>query len=104
MIGKTLKNAVFILTLRCDEASRLISQTQDAPLNRVERLALSLHLLSCRVCRKFKRQVKLMRNVLDKLADPQVYAAMASSLLDETQSQALRRKLSKKLHENLDSM
>ena len=104
MIGKTLKYVVFILTLRCDQASRLISQVQDAPLNKAERLALRLHLVSCRVCRTYKRQLKLMRETLDELTDPKIYATMASSLLDEAQSQALRKRLSKKLQENLDSM
>lgn len=104
MIWKTLKNTVFILTLRCDQASRLISLSQETPLNRPEELALSLHLLSCRVCRKYKRQLKLMREVLGKLVEPRVYANMASALIDEAQSRALRARLGKKLRENLDSL
>jgi len=104
MLWKTLKNVVFILTLRCDQASRLISHSQEAPLNRAEQLALAFHLLICRVCRKYQRQLKLMRDVLGRLAEPGLYSTMASSLLDQAQSRALRRRLSKRIRENLDSM
>jgi hypothetical protein len=103
MIWETLKNVVFILTLRCDQASRLISHSQETPLNRAEQLALSFHLLICRVCRKYKRQLKLMRDVLGRLAEPGLYSSMASSLLDQAQSRALRERMSKKLRENMDS-
>ena len=104
MVWNTLKNIVFIVTLRCDQSSRLISHSQEAPLNRVERLALFFHVLGCRMCRKYRKQLKLMRDVLARLADPQLYTTMASSLLDESQSLALRKRISKKLRDHLDSM
>ncbi|MHC4074098.1 MAG: anti-sigma factor family protein [Planctomycetota bacterium] len=90
--------------MRCDQASRLISHSQEAPLNKAERWALSFHLLICRMCRKYKKQLKLMRNILGRLAEPQVYEAVASFLLDEEQSRKLRGRISKKIRENLDSM
>jgi hypothetical protein len=104
MVRKTLKNIVFILTLRCDQASRLISFSQEAPLNKAERVALSFHLLICRVCRKYKKQLKLMRDILAKLRESQLYDIMASSLLTKEQSKALKSRISKKIRENLDSM
>ena len=104
MVRKTLKNIVFILTLRCDQASRLISFSQEAPLNKAERLALSFHLLICRVCRKYKKQLKLMRDILAKLKESRLYDIVASSLMTEEQSKALRGRISKKIRENLDSM
>jgi hypothetical protein len=104
MVRKTLKNIVFILTLRCDQASRLISVSQEAPLNRVERWALYLHLLICRVCPRFRKQLKLMRDVLGTLSEPGRYDDIAPSLLTEEQSEALQARISKKIRENLDSM
>jgi hypothetical protein len=104
MVRKTLKNIVFILTLRCDQASRLISFSQEAPLNKAERLALSFHLLICRVCRKYKKQLKLMRDILAKLTESRLYDIVVSSMLTEEQSKALRGRISKKIRENLDSM
>jgi hypothetical protein len=103
MVRKTLKNIVFILTLRCDQASRLISYSQEAPLNIAERWALSFHLLICKMCRKYKKQLKLMRDVLGRLTESRLYEIVASSLLTEEQSQALRSRISKKIREKLDS-
>jgi hypothetical protein len=104
MIWKSLKTIGFILTLRCDQASRLLSLAQESPLNRAERLALSLHLLICRVCRKYRRQLALMRNVLARLTQSEAYDDMSSSLLDEGQSHALQERLSRNLHKKLDSL
>jgi hypothetical protein len=95
---------VFILTLRCDQASRLISFSQEASLNKAERVALSFHLLICRMCRNYKKQLKLMRDILAKLRESRLYDIMASSLLTKEQSKALKSRISKKIRENLDSM
>jgi len=104
MVRKTLKNIVFILTLRCDHASRLLSYSQEAPLNRAERWALYFHLLICRMCRKYKKQLKLMRDILAKLTESRLYDIVAPSLMTEEQAQALQGRISKKIRENLDSM
>lgn len=45
-----------------------------------------------------------MRNILGRLIEPQLYKTMAHSLLDEEQAKALRRRISKKILENLDYM
>jgi hypothetical protein len=104
MVRKTLKNIVFIMTLRCDQASRLISISQEAPLNKVERSALFLHLLICRVCPKFKKQLKLMRDVLGGLSEPHLYDEIAPYMLNEEQTGELQGRISKKIREKLDSM
>lgn len=89
--------------MRCDQASQLISNSQERQLNRPERCALSFHLLICRVCRKYKKQLKFMRNILLRLKEPQLYYETASSLVDEKQSREMRGRISKKIHEKLDS-
>jgi len=104
MARKTLKNIVLILTMRCDQASRLISHCQEAPLGGAEKCALSFHLMICRMCRKYKSQLKLMRDVLQRLIEPKLYDEKASSLLNEEQSRAMRMRISQKIRENLDSL
>ena len=47
--------------LNCKEATALMSQAQDRPLGRVERLRLRLHLLFCRGCRRFNAQMTFLR-------------------------------------------
>ena len=50
-----------ILTLRCEAASELASREMDGPLSRLEGLALWGHLLACASCRRFRRQIRLLR-------------------------------------------
>jgi hypothetical protein len=47
--------------LSCKDASRLQSQAQDRRLSFTERFGLRLHLLICDNCRRFARQLKLIR-------------------------------------------
>lgn len=47
--------------LSCREASELMSQELDRPLGWSERIGLRLHLLVCRGCSNFRRQMDFMR-------------------------------------------
>jgi predicted anti-sigma-YlaC factor YlaD len=53
-----------ILSLRCEAASELASRELDEPLPGLERVALWGHLLACRSCRRFRRQIRLIRESL----------------------------------------
>jgi predicted anti-sigma-YlaC factor YlaD len=90
MDREILKNILRILTLTCDQAAQLMSQAQDIHLNRLERWALSVHLLICKFCRKYNRQLKLLRAVLTRMADSRTYDDVVM--------------LTKKIQKNLDSM
>jgi hypothetical protein len=70
-----------ILTLSCDESSHLLSDSSDRRLNRVERLALRLHLVTCRNCRRFRRQLQLFREAIDRLVDGTVPESPAAASL-----------------------
>ena len=50
--------------LSCKEATRLLSQAQDRPLNYAERIKLRLHLGVCIACTRFSRQLAFMRDAL----------------------------------------
>lgn len=50
-----------ILTLHCDESTRIISEGLDRRLTFAERWAVRLHYLSCWSCRRFRRQLNLLR-------------------------------------------
>lgn len=52
------------LKLNCREATGLVLQGEDRPLAWGERLSLRMHLLICRACPRFVRQVALMRGAL----------------------------------------
>ncbi len=45
----------------CRDISLLVSRSLDARLSTGERLRVRLHLLMCRACRQFERQMLLLR-------------------------------------------
>ena len=47
--------------LNCKHATHLISQAQDRPLSRRERIGLWLHLLICSGCTNFNKQMRFIR-------------------------------------------
>jgi hypothetical protein len=57
------------MMLNCREATRLVSQGLDRRLGAGERLALSLHLVVCEGCARFRRQVAFVRRAFSGLAD-----------------------------------
>lgn len=59
---------VMLLTLKCDHATHLISDSYHRDLTGVERWALRLHQLSCRYCRRFARQIERLQEAARRLA------------------------------------
>jgi hypothetical protein len=56
-----------ILTLPCEEASKLVSEGLDRELSRADRLALGAHMLSCRSCRRFRRHANTLRRAASEV-------------------------------------
>jgi hypothetical protein len=65
-----LKASWRILTLTCDESTRVMSDSLDAELPLAERLAYRLHALGCRHCRRFLRQIRFLRAATQRLGRP----------------------------------
>lgn len=63
-----LKGIWKILTLRCDEATRLVSDGLDRELHPMERIALRMHLISCRPCKRMRAQFNLLHKAGRRLA------------------------------------
>jgi anti-sigma factor ChrR (cupin superfamily) len=53
--------------LSCKEATRLLSQAQDRRLTPVERIKLALHVVACTACKRFARQLALIRGALARM-------------------------------------
>ena len=47
--------------ISCREATRLLSQSMEHPLPLSTRVALKFHLFICRFCRRFGRDLRLLR-------------------------------------------
>lgn len=52
------------LRVTCREATRLVLEGEDRRLQRGERFMLRLHLLICKACPRFVRQVRFMRSAM----------------------------------------
>ena len=56
-----------LLNLPCEDMTALISRAMDAELPFRERFAYKLHLLYCRACRRYLRQVRVLREQLGRI-------------------------------------
>jgi predicted anti-sigma-YlaC factor YlaD len=54
----------------CRKMTELMSQQLDRPLSLPERLELRLHLMMCRGCRNFSRNMAQLRQVFLKVRGP----------------------------------
>ncbi len=52
--------------LTCQEATRLVLQSEDRALRTSERLRLRLHMVICKACPRFVQQVQLMRQAMGR--------------------------------------
>ena len=89
---------VQILTLRCEGASVLASRELDEPLHPGERLAMWGHLLACKSCRRFRRQLRFLRRAVhDRHGEPgearngrEALSPEAKARIDRAVAEALR--------------
>lgn len=49
--------------ISCQQAGAYISQEQDAELGLRQRIALRLHLLMCKNCRRYQQQLTLIQHI-----------------------------------------
>jgi hypothetical protein len=55
-----------ILRRTCKEVAALLVAREDRALPAVERVALRLHLAACHACPKFERQMRIMREAMQR--------------------------------------
>lgn len=58
----------WLLNVPCREAAQLVSESLDRKLSRAERWAVRLHMLYCIACRRYRRQVFLLKAALRRPA------------------------------------
>lgn len=71
---KTLAKAVALLSPNCKEASRLQSQALDRKLSFTQSIGLRIHLLICKWCRRYGKQIAFLHDAAhdhpDQVAEP----------------------------------
>lgn len=95
---KILSDIKKILTLHCDESAELLSKQQDTSLNRTELVALRFHLFICRACRRYKKQLQFIRNVLIIVCDEK-----KSILTEFKMSEKKRKQIKNIINEKFNS-
>ncbi|MDE2396718.1 MAG: hypothetical protein KGL43_00975 [Burkholderiales bacterium] len=61
--------------LNCKETTELCSQELERALGIGEQLSLHLHLMMCSGCTNFRKQAKMLREVMGRYADGQAPSA-----------------------------
>ncbi len=86
--------------LRCREVSKLVSESMERELPFGTRVQVWMHLMLCRFCAGFARQVRLLRRVVRQ--SPERLAG-SSTTPEATLSQEARERIKAVLRENSDS-
>lgn len=88
---KWIQSIKLILTLRCEEASRIMSDSMDRDLGFAERWAIRLHVISCRHCVRLRRHLRVIRDAAKKLAEKE--------FVSKEQLQTSKNRIAKRLKE-----
>lgn len=92
-----LKKILTILTLSCDGAAYYLSKAQEAPLTRTERWALRMHLLVCTGCRRYKRHLLFLRELIRSAAQKAYDGQTMSGAMSPERAQRVMRNIASNL-------
>jgi len=84
------------MDIHCKRATELISDSMHRTLSRYERVCLALHLVVCKACRAYRRQVRLIEQAL-RDSDATLDEAIGST--GGTLSPEARRRIAEALRE-----
>lgn len=80
--------------LSCKDVTRLISELMDTSLPIGKRVGVRLHLLICRFCRRYERQLLLIRETVRRLAAMEdAYGSPIGEGLSEGAKERIRKSL-----------
>ena len=81
--------------LKCQDASRLQSQSQDRRLTLREKMGLRLHLWICDSCREFSRQLQLIRGACRRIQESEQMDVSTAELSSHAKANILQKLTSK---------
>ena len=88
-LATALKTGFRTLMPTCRQASRLQSDALDQPLSLPKRIGLRLHLLVCRWCRRYGKQIRFLRQAVHEHPD-EINDATARTLSPEARERVKR--------------
>ena len=78
----------------CKDVTRLLSESMDHSLPLVKRVGVRFHLLICRFCARYERQLLLIRDTVRRLAAMEgAYGSLAGEPLSEEAKGRIRKSL-----------
>ena len=80
------------LMISCEKAAYLISKSQDGKLTCKEKTNMHLHLMGCKFCRRYKKDIDLLTTYLKKYRTAEQDPPLIS--LSDKQKQRILNKLS----------
>ncbi len=83
------------MVLKCQDASRLHSQSQDRRLTLREKMGLGLHLWICDSCREFSRQMQLIRAACQRWESSEQLDVSTAELSAQAKANILQKLASK---------
>ena len=95
-LATAVRDKARALSPDCREASRLQSEALDHPLPKAQRFGLRLHLLLCRWCRRYGKQIHFLRQAAHEhpesltQATPEELSSDARERLKQSLRQSLR--------------
>ncbi|MFU8769632.1 MAG: zf-HC2 domain-containing protein [Desulfotignum sp.] len=72
-------------TFRCKDVSVLISRSMDDPLPLGTRMGIRFHLMMCRFCRNYQKQLRVIQKILQRLDSQMESDVYSLRLPDEVQ-------------------
>lgn len=75
----------------CVTATRLASEALDRPLTARERFSLRLHLVVCGICRRYRKQINFLHEILHH--HPEILSRPATTQLSPAARDRIRRAL-----------
>ena len=60
--------------MRCRQATRMISESHERPLDLQEKVGLKVHLLTCPHCRRFQRNCETLSEMMKQFRDAETPA------------------------------
>jgi DNA-directed RNA polymerase specialized sigma24 family protein len=79
--------------ISCKRAAELISLSLETPLTWRQRLALSFHLFFCDMCRRFRRQSRLVQQAGPEAGRPEQMPGREETALSEEARERIKRAL-----------
>jgi hypothetical protein len=80
--------------LSCKEVTQLISESMDISLPIGKRIGMRLHLLICRFCSRYERQLLLIRETVRRIAAMEdAYGSPIGERLSEGAKERIRKSL-----------